>query len=164
MSKKKDESIWILILIFILAMPFILAGGGVKDDDDVSFKKKVTNGVGLLVLGTFILAIIFTALWRWFDDGHTKETLDKTAQAFATSNNEVIQSWARGEIVDHWGNTLVLERSGDEIVMLSKGLDGEAHTSDDLESEPFSVPERPRPKSQSKPWKFEWKWKTPWSK
>lgn len=150
--RKNDSNIWVVIFFVILLAPFIFfVPSSNKEVREVDKKRKLSNIIGLFVLFTIIIGAFGTRLvYRALDKKHeqmTSEILSKTAQSFAHHESEVIMNWAKGEIRDLWGNTLVLV-SNDEsgVIMVSKGKDGKFGTGDDLQ---YSVAWTPKIVPQS---------------
>ena len=144
----RSKDFWIVVLV-LFAVPFLAGAGAdrlLHGDDKMSKSRRATNILGLICLVAFVVAILIKGGSSYFHQQKEVEdakiALEDVATGFADGDREVVMSWARGERVDPWGNQLVLQTSGDDLQMISKGADGQAGTEDDLTSMVFRYPEK----------------------
>ena len=104
-----------------------------------------TNIVGGFVLATVAVAILCTMIVGWIrtqnDIEYARREAVKLSDEFAKGNMVEIMAWAKGERIDPWENSYILEVSSDsKVVMLSMGPDGEHPTEDDIRGHSKLVP------------------------
>ena len=113
-----------------------------------SFRRKLTNALGVLVLIILAIVMAFVFILRSLAVKETEQLVDDLGHDFAQGNSEVVMEWARGEVVDSWENQVVLVQSDSSAVQfVSKGPDGEMDTDDDIVGEVHQPPKKilPRP-------------------
>lgn len=126
-------------------------------DDPIARKRKRSTIIGVVVLVGFVIAVICGVTYQKVKDAamaeETKATVDNLAYDFAQGNSDMVMNWARGECVDSWGNQVILSESSSEgVQFVSKGLDGELGTEDDVIGEVHHPPKKviPTPPKEKK--------------
>jgi len=133
----------------------------------MSRRRRLSNIIGLFVLGTIIIGVVLhrTTLYllQREEDRKALVAMDELGQRVARHDSAATMSWARGEHVDPWGNSFVLVQNDPEngVQFYSKGKDGELGTEDDLPGRVFRWEEpappdpivllKPKPLEEEKP-------------
>lgn len=164
----KSADKW-LVLVIILGMiflfPFWIAKGVrhllFAGGDEMSRKRAITNWVGLVCLGGFVIAILVSGGSKFFQKNQeikdTEVLLNFVAEGFSHKDRNVIMQWAEGGYSDVWGNHLILRGNDDgSFRFVSKGPDGVIDTDDDVTGrlhryevhEIFKPKPKPRPSKQ----------------
>jgi len=124
----------IVIKGIIYLILFWLESGSVMDRN-----KKITNIIGVIVLGTIIVGVTIQRSVQYFQDQNDREVTKRMADDLAhslinDSSNAVVMEWARGEYLDAWDNQFIIDYNNRKkgVCVRSRGPDGESHTEDDI--------------------------------
>lgn len=149
MSNNKDSIFWWVILIIILS-PFVMLApsGEAKVMDKKQARRRASNIIGLIVLGLIVVGVTFHYLFLKREEDATSVIMNDVARQFAEHDSEAMMTWAKGNITDTWGNTIILSSNNKEdgVCFISKGRDGELGTNDDINSNCVSLSDKPIPK------------------
>ncbi len=94
-----------------------------------------TNLLGIVVMCVILVIITCVGIQRMVARRETTFLVNSAAISFAMNDKDYMLKWARGEVKDQWGNSLVINSNGDEIQLRSKGPDGILGTKDDVISD-----------------------------
>lgn len=126
---------------FLLVAVFLVPYAALKRGDSVTRSKRMTNLIGLSVLGMFVIAIVLVqgigAIKNKAKINDTRGVLNLLGEGFATHNNLIVKKWAEGGYQDAWGGPLLVDGDANTVVFDSKGPDGELGTEDDVCGETF---------------------------
>ena len=135
----KNHNDWIVLLL----LPLLMLPTGKKMS---SIKK--SNLIGLVTLIVFVVALLCHTIYKGVVErqiiNETENEVFNVASSFAKNEKDPIMSWAKGEMLDHWGNSFVLSKSSyaDGVQITSKGPDGTLGTEDDIKSEIVAIKPR----------------------
>lgn len=137
--------------------------------------KRKDNLLGLCALAILVLLIVGQQANKYFKllnaIDNTKKVISTLGNHFISNDKVQINQWAKGEVLDDWGNQIILHRSHQTaVVLVSKGPDGILGTPDDI-SESFVKPVQiikkivqEETKETEEPKKRSWSWKWGWLK
>ena len=119
-----------------------------KSGDEMDKKRRITNIIGVVVLGTIILGVTTQRGIQWFQERERRQNADATTQQMADDlasalvndgSGELVMKWARVEYVDVWGKPFAIEHSNKDkgVCIRSYGADGQPNTEDDILSRVF---------------------------
>lgn len=144
----------IVILVIILNCAFHLIGLWFKSGDEMDKKRRVTNIIGIIVLGTIILGVTTQRGIQYLQERErirnaetiTLQMANDLANALVDdSSGDLVMKWARndGEYLDIWGNPFIIEHNTIEkgACVRSYGSDGEPNTEDDIVSRIYNYEE-----------------------
>ncbi len=130
-------------------MVVVLIAEWFKSGDEMDKKRRITNIIGVVVLGTIILGVTTQRGIQWFQEreqkrnanANTQQLADELAGALVNdSSGEVVMRWARNDnFVDAWGGPFVIDHSSKDkgVRVRSYGADGQPNTEDDILSRVF---------------------------
>ena len=133
-----------------------------KSGDAMDKKRRITNIIGIVVLGTIIIGVTAQRGIQWFQERERQRNADETTKQMADdlasalvndSSGELVMRWARNDgYVDVWGNPFVIEHNTKDkgACIRSYGADGQPHTTDDILSRIYDY-EKTRYKIEPRP-------------
>lgn len=171
-------SITIKGIIYLIL--FWLKSGNIMDR-----KRKITNIIGIIVLGTIVIGATIQRGMQYVQEQNDREVTRKMADDLAeslinNSSGDIVMEWAKGEYVDTWGNQFIIDYNTLDkgACVRSRGLDGQHHTEDDIvsyrmyESDEYKIKSldgneiqerlkgiKERLEANKKQWDFNFEWK-----